>query len=168
MAKLVAWFPRPVETGAKSSTLVVETEKRSLLVAYNSKDERLWVYNADQIPRWAAEHKRELQRWAQDHKAEARPVPPFAQRRENAAQKYRARVDSACHQIAAYLAGYARRRGFSSVTYDDHERGFCPEFPYAKLRTRVQRSLDEHKIEVHLVQSASIEADLEADREEHQ
>jgi hypothetical protein len=32
------------------------------------------------------------------------------------------------------VANYADRRKFESVVYTDTERGFCPEFPWFKLR----------------------------------
>jgi hypothetical protein len=69
--------------------------------------------NGDHLRRWGAEHRTQLQRWADDSKFEQRPVPSLAERCENAARKYRDRVDSATHEIAAQLAGYADRRHFS-------------------------------------------------------
>ena len=156
MAKLVAWLPRPAATDQeKTGTLVVRTEKDSMLVAYNVKDERLWIYNADHVRRWAAEHRRQLQRWSEDQKAESRPVPHFAPRRQLATQKYHARLDSACHQIAAFLAGYAGRRRFNAVSYNDAEHSFCPQFPYSRLRQLIEEKLDAQKIDLLIVKPAA-------------
>ena len=45
-------------------------------MALNEKDDRLWVYNGDQIPRWVAEHRKHLQHWSEDQKASTGPRRP--------------------------------------------------------------------------------------------
>jgi hypothetical protein len=92
--KLVAWFPRRAQA-TRTGTLVVRSGSENILIALNEKDEKLWVYNGDQLPRWAAEHRDQLRRWSEDQKAEHRPVPPFAERRGHAATKYNQRMASA-------------------------------------------------------------------------
>jgi hypothetical protein len=86
---------------------------------------------------------RDVQRWADDSKYEQRPVPVFAERREHAGAKYRNRMNSAIRQIAASLAGYAARRKFAIVEYDDTERSFCPGLPWFMLADRIRIKLDE-------------------------
>jgi len=112
--KLVAWFPRRAQA-TRTGTLVARSASENILIALNEKNEKLWVYNGDQLPRWAAEHRDQLQRWSEDQKAEHRPDPPFAERRGHAAAKYNQRMASACHAIAAMLVGYADRRRFAAV-----------------------------------------------------
>jgi hypothetical protein len=50
-------------------------------------------------------------------------------------------MDSATHEIAAQLSGYAERRKFASVEYDDTERSFCPDFPYYRLSSLIAEKL---------------------------
>lgn len=144
MAKLVAWLPREKATGvATQGVLGIRTEANVLLIATNTKDEMLWRYNGDHLRRWAAEHRAQLQRWADDSKYENRPKPKFAARREAASGKYRNRMDSACHEIAAQVAGYALRRKFAAVRYDDSIKGYCEQFPWFKLRRLIAEKLDQ-------------------------
>jgi hypothetical protein len=143
MLKMVAWLPReePQALRVATGVLRVSTGKDSLLVAVNAKDERLWKYHADHLRRWSSEHRRVLQRWSDDQKYEQRPVPAFAARRAAAAAKYRDRMHSATHEIAAELAAYAARRRFAQVRYDDTERGFCEGFPWYRLRALIEEKL---------------------------
>jgi len=145
MAKLVAWFPRPPAREG-SGTLYVRTDSDALLIALDVKDERLWVHNADQVRRWTAEHARRVQRWSDDQKAEQRPQARFASRRQAAVLKYRNRLDSACHEAAAQLIGFARRRRFAAIRYDDAVQSYCTRFPWEKLRRLVAEKADAAEI----------------------
>jgi hypothetical protein len=147
MCKLVAWLPRQSKTGERTGVLTARSTAESLLVALNQKDEKLWVYNADHLPRWASEHRKQLQRWSEDQKAEHRPVPPFAERRAHAARKYKQRMASACHQIAAMLVGYADRRRFAGIKWDDSDKSFAPEFPWFQLKELISEKADAAGIE---------------------
>jgi hypothetical protein len=143
--KMVAWLPRePKSTDAQrcTGTLIVRTESQHFLVAVNEKNETLWVYNGDHLKRWAKEHRRRLQRWAEDSKYEQRPVPAFSERREAAVQKYRNRMLSACHEIAAMIAGYAARGRFGTVRIDDRDRSYCPDFPWLRCRALISEKCD--------------------------
>jgi hypothetical protein len=138
--KLVAWFPRMAQ-GTRTGTLVARSERENFLIALNEKDEKLWVYNGDQLPRWAAEHYDQLQRWSEDQKSEHRPVPPFAERRGHAAAKYSQRMSSACHAIAALAtptAGALRPSAGMIPIRASHRssRGFVCESSFARRRTR--------------------------------
>jgi len=141
LVKLVAWLPRQAAQEA-TGTLYVRTVADSLLVAVNAKDEVLWRYHGDHLRRWAAEHRSALERWADDSKYENRPVPKFAERRADAARKFRDRMDSATHEIAAQLAAYAARRRFAVVEYDHTERAYCEAFPYFRLASLIAEKLD--------------------------
>jgi hypothetical protein len=145
--KLVAWLPRRSSANKPSGLLRVRSDADALLVAANAKDERLWSYHADQIRRWVAEHRRMLQHWADDSKFEQRPVPPFAARRQQASLRYHRRMNTAADQAAASLVGYAERRKFAAIAYDDTERGFCPEFVWFRLQQRIKGLCDERGVE---------------------
>ncbi|WP_321471586.1 hypothetical protein [uncultured Paludibaculum sp.] len=155
MLKMAAWLPRVREADAEQRTgvLSVTTRRDCLLTARGDQDARLWRYNADHLRRWQAEHARQLQRWSEDHKYEQGKRPMFAARREAAAQKYHDRMDSACHEIAAQLTGYAVRRRFAVVRYDDRERGFCQQLPWFRLRSLIAEKLDEAGIRLELTSS---------------
>ena len=116
MVKMVAWLLRREEKGERTGVLTVRTAKDKLLVAVNAKDEAIWRYNGDHLRRWAGEYRTRLQRWSEDQKYEKQPVPGFASRREAAARRFRDRMNSATHEMAAQLAGYASRRHFAQVT----------------------------------------------------
>jgi hypothetical protein len=88
-------------------------------------------------------------------------VPTFAVRRKQAAEKFRARFDSATHQIAAELAGYAHRRHFAAVSYDDREHNYCEKFPWAELRRKLAEKLDERGIRLELASGEVIEEKLQ-------
>lgn len=146
LVKLVAWLPRQ-QAQPGTSTLRVHTAVESLLVAVNAKDEKLWTYHGMHLRRWVAEHRKALDEWADDSKYENRPVPTFADRRTAAGRKFRDRMDSATHEIAAQLAGYAARRHFAEVEYDDRERHFCQSFPYFRLASLIAEKLDARGIQ---------------------
>ena len=72
-----------------------------------------------------------------------RSVPAFAHRRETAVRKFRDRMNSATHEIAAQLAGYASRRHFAQVRYDDSEHSYVGDgFPWYRLRSLIAEKLD--------------------------
>ena len=153
--KLVAWFPRQAQA-TRAGTLVARSASEKLLIALNEKDEKLWVYNGDQLPRWAAEHRDQLQRWSEDQKAEHRPDPPFAERRSHAAAKYNQRMASACHPIAAMLVGYAERRRFAAIRWDDSDQSFAPQFPWFRLRELIREKADQLGIAFEQIPSSPV------------
>ena len=81
-------------------------------------------------------------RWSEDQKAEHRPDPPFAERRGHAAAKYNQRMASACHAIAAMLVGYADRRRFAAIRWDDSDQSFAPQFPWFRLGELISEKAD--------------------------
>jgi len=159
LCKIVAWMPRRgSEEKVPDNVLVVRSTAGSLIVALNAEDGNLWTYNADHVRRWSAEHRKQLQRWAEDSKAEHRPVPPFAERRALAALRYRRRMATTCNQIATMIAGYAVRRKFSGVRYDDRTRDFCPDFTWAALACKISEKCDEAGITFDVVVASADEA----------
>jgi hypothetical protein len=144
MCKMVGWFPREEHRGAgeRTSILQVRTVDEMLLMALNPRDEPIWRYHGDHLRRWTAEHRKLLQNFADDQKAEQRPAPSFADRRTAAAVKYRHRMGAAIKEITAQLVGYAARRDFSAIEYNDSVTGFCPTFQYAALRDKIRAKCD--------------------------
>jgi hypothetical protein len=143
LVKMAAWLPREEDKGVRADVLTVRTSKDCLLIAVNAKDEALWRYNGDHLRRWAGEHRTQLQRWSEDQKYEQRPVPSFSQRRETTVRKFRDRMNSATHEIAAQLAGYASRRHFARVRYDDSDHSYMGDgFPWYRLRSLIAEKLD--------------------------
>ena len=155
ICKIVAWLPRTGPVNQLQGTLSVRSTADALLVAVDAKNERVWIYNADHVRRWSAEHARRLQRLSQDQKAETAKRPAFADRRRDVVQKYRNRMTSAVHEISASLANFAARRRYANVLYDDMERGFCPQFPWYELREKLEYKLNALGI---LLQRATVEA----------
>jgi hypothetical protein len=143
MVKMAAWLPRAEDKGPRADVLTVRTGKDCLLIAVNAKDEALWRYNGDHLRRWAGEHRTQLPRWSEDQNYEQRPVPAFAQRRKAAVRKFRDRMNSATHEIALQLAGYASRRRFAQVRYDDNDHSYLGDgFPWYRLRSLIAEKLD--------------------------
>jgi hypothetical protein len=150
MFKIVAWLPRPALAISPEGTLTIRTGADALLTAVNPRGECLWVYNGDHLRRWSAEHARQLQRWSEDSRQGARP-PAFVQRREAAIIKYRDRMNSAAHEIAAYVAQYALRKRFAKVRYEDAEKAFCKDLPWFRVKTLIAEKLSEHGIELEAI-----------------
>jgi len=143
--KIVAWLPRK-ETKERSGTLHVKTDSESLIVALNEKDERLWIEHADHIKRIRdaiEHHTKRLHRLSDDAKAEQRPVPKFASRRIALVQKQHQRMKSWISEIVAHLVGYADRRKFAAIEYDDSDRRFVHSFPWDALRIGIEQKCDE-------------------------
>jgi hypothetical protein len=143
VCKMMAYLPREERTGERTGVLSVRSMPDSLLIALNSKQERLWTYNADHLVRWQREHKHTLQRLAQDQKFEQRPMPTFAQLRDTLVERQRDRMLTAVQQIAASLVAYAMRRRFATIRYDDTDHSFCEQFPWFMLRDRIATVCDE-------------------------
>lgn len=141
MCKLVAWLPRSAAV-ERSGALYVRTSSDALLVALNVKEERLWIYHADHVRRWVAEHQRRVNRWADDQKAEQRPTAAYQGRREASATKYRRRMDAICHEVSAQLVNYADRRRFAEIHYDDSDQTYCDRLPWSKLRQLIAEKAD--------------------------
>lgn len=136
MLKMVAWFPRQAVYGLKG-VMAARSDVDALVCAVDEKGERLWWLNADHVRRWQAEHKRRLHRWAEDAKHENRPVANFQSLRERVVKKQKDRLASFCREAAAQLVGFAKRRKYAGIRWDDSERSFCPEFVWFQLKDRI-------------------------------
>jgi hypothetical protein len=157
ICKMVAWLPRE-PTSKGEGVLFARTDKDSLLIALNAKEEKLWVLNSDHVRRWEAEYRRKLERWSNDQKAENRP-PKFQSRREADSMKYRRRIHSACHEAAVQLVNYAARRRFGVIRYNDGTRDFVGQFPWDLLRGLVREKADAKGITFELVDASGAVAE---------
>lgn len=158
MAKMVAYFP--VQQRVAEGTLSVRTASESLLVAVDDKDNRLWIYNADHLRRWVAEHASNLQRWSEDSKAEQRPIASFADRRAAAVVKFRHRIQSLESEAAAQLVNFAVRRKFATLQYDDSDKSFVDRFDWSGLKNAIRNKC--HALGVNFQEAASSEVAAEA------
>jgi hypothetical protein len=145
VCKMVAWLPRRARDASQSSEriLQVRTATDALLEALDGRHEVVWRYHGDHLRRWSAEHRRSLQRFADDQQAERLPTSSFADRRAAAVLKYRNRMRSAVQEAAAQVVGYAARRKFGGLEYDDGMTGFCADLPFAALRERIRAKCDD-------------------------
>jgi hypothetical protein len=148
MVGLVAWFPRPVAK-ERTHTMLVRTDPAALWVA-EVMGQRTRVWNRDDLVRLQEAHRVYLQRIAEDSKWERR-LPPeqlrhIEQARTVRVAKHKRRLDTACHQLSAELAGLADRLGVAEVIYDDQEKGYLPKFPWFKLKTLLGYKLDGRNI----------------------
>jgi hypothetical protein len=145
VCKMAAWLPRHPQEGIRSSERILEvrTATDALLVAFDGGHEAVWQYHGDHLRRWSAEHRRSLLRLADDQKTGQWPLAPFADRRAAAVLKYRNRLRSAVQEASAQVVGYAARRKFGVLKYDDAVRGFCADLPFAALRERIRTKCDE-------------------------
>ena len=142
MCKMCLWLPKEGKVVAPEGTIYVRTGEDCLLYAINEKRERIWYLNYDHVRRWVAEHSAVLLRLSQDQKYEERPVASFQSRREWLSEKYRRRMDAACHMASSALVNYAVRNRFAQLLYNDSVRSFCPAFPYFKLKQYISQKCD--------------------------
>jgi Stage II sporulation protein E (SpoIIE)/Transposase domain (DUF772) len=111
----------------------------------------------------------EIERWSDDSKYENRPIPSFAERRKAAVAKYRRRMDSAAHEISAQLAGYATRRHFAAVYFDERDHSYLGGgFPWFRLREMMKEKLDARGIMFTVVSGDSVEQPREPLTEEQE
>lgn len=143
--RIALWVPRE-KYRSQSGTLYVRTDKESLLVALNAKDERLWVCHADHIRRWVRERDRRKDRLSDDRKAEQRPVASFQSRSTAEVVKFRKRMSTACHEIAEQAVRYAARRRMERIEYDDSDTGFVDHFPWYELKDKIKQKCERQSI----------------------
>jgi hypothetical protein len=145
MVKLVAWLPKK-ERPPQSGVLRLKTTAVSLLSGVFEDAERPWIMHGDLAKRWTAGHVKVRDRLGDDLKHEPRHQQTMlgdALRRESerVSGKYRRRMDTFCHEVAAQVASYAARCGAAAVEYDDSERWIEP-FPYHDLETKIANKLN--------------------------
>ena len=111
----------------------------------------MWTCSQCGVKREKPETRLPMNGWADDSKMEQRPVPAFSDRRTASVTKQHHRLDSVCQQVSAMIAGYAQRRKFAMVRYDDTERGFCAKFPWFKFHALIEQKVDQFGIKFEYV-----------------
>ena len=141
MCKMAVWLPRDPAADLPHGVLFVRTDSESLLIALDAKKNRLWIKHADRVRDWQYQHRRWLKRIADDSKFERR----FPRRRRMRTlleyrlrgEKYRSRLDTFIHQVTAEVIGYASRRKFASIRYDDSDNRYLATFPWQQMRSAI-------------------------------
>lgn len=174
MVKLVGSFPRQAR-GAGAEVMLLRTDPAAFLVAeIRGRVERPWILNGDHVAGsarmcWLSDVERMrleaeghavwLQRVGEDRKYEKRW--PAGHRRQFAdayakrCEKHRRRVNTWIGQMAAQVAGFARRRNVGEVLYDDGDRAFADSFPWYSFREALSRRLEDDGIRLTHSHSAS-------------
>jgi len=142
MVKIVGLFRRRKRAQRESQgTLCVRTGDGSFWFVAEEGEERPWL-NADHIRRAHSAHSRFLDRISDDTKFEKRT--PRRMRRQiddhraMRVSKHRNRVKTFVDQACRSLVGYAARRGYASIEYDDRERQYMPSFDYSQIEARLK------------------------------
>lgn len=152
MAKMVMWLPRE-QAQAGDRIMVLRTALDRFLVAQIEDREEAWVYNADHVRGWIADHNRRLQRLREDHKLERRAQnrahrKGMEDRREAAVIKQRNRMRSFIQMTSATVAGICRRSGIGTVILDFAIKDYFPNFPWYEFVDYLKTKLDEHGIQM--------------------
>lgn len=153
MAKLVCWLPRRTKSEATGCMYLATHPDGFLRAQVEGRDERPWWLYGDQVlqsirmmEHWHKDHSDWLQRVGDDRKHEKRW--PIRQRRQFAdayarrCMKHYRRVKTWIDQMAAQVAGFARRRGVGRVLYCDDNRAFAARFPWHRVRTTLKARLE--------------------------
>jgi hypothetical protein len=145
--KIVYKYPRPATTRPQRGDLVVRTHRQSLLVARTPGSTRNeWWYNGDHLRNWKAAEQRRRQRLLEDRKHGQGRRRAIGEQLEQLAGKRARRERTARQQIAADLAGKARRLGVARVVWDDSERGYLPHWNYSELALLCRQRLEQEGI----------------------
>lgn len=130
----------PVKTRKIEGVLQVRTSSDALIVAGETGEE--WVEHNDHIRRSIIAAMRQQRHLSDDLKAERRRPKReregMVQRMGNIGHRQGQRMRSYIHEAAAHLVGYAVRRKYEAVAYDDSVRTFCARFPWHELKQRIE------------------------------
>lgn len=167
MVKLVAYLPVRVGDKARSEALEVVTKKGCLLCATGPHNaDRPWLYHANYMRHWVRVYQWKRQNIADDTKAEKRRPKRNARQTNDyyrtIAVKYGNRMTTFCDRLSKMLVAFADRSGYAAVVYDDREKTYVNEFPWATLRDMIQRKARDAGLSFTHVASADV-ADGEAE-----
>lgn len=159
MAKLVLRLRKKIKAAKEGPVVAVRTDKSSLLIAAVRENE-VWRYNCDQLPRWVAEHTRRLARLREDSKAlrKTGQLSDPAAFREKIIRKQHQRMDSLTHMASAAVIGYATRLRASALVFDDTDRGFCESFPWYELKRKLAEKANAAGLEFTATQNEELAA----------
>jgi len=163
MAKLVAWLPRRMAKKVDEKHLRLSTAKDCFWMAELDGRTEPWLLFADHVQRWIRGYQNRLARMAHDTKYEKRwpkrAGKHMADARTRWVEKHQRRIKTWCHQASAALVGYAERQKVTVVRYDDTERSYLPDFPWAHLRELLSQKLGAVGIEFSAVGAVEEGAD---------
>ena len=149
MIKMVGWFPKTIRE--QSGEMRVRTDKGSLLVLCNEKDEKILILNGDDIRNKITGHERMLQRWREDQKLEMRTPTRKKHKNEEdmklACIKQNNRLDSFIKERSAQIVNHAKRRGLATIVFDGSDQGYFSNFPWFKLKTTLSQVCNRENIE---------------------
>lgn len=146
-------------------TLYVRTGTAALLeAAFSPEGAVTWREHQQQLRRAIRHAARLQQQLADDLKAERR----HSRRRRRGirdrigrlARRRTRQLDSALHEIAAHVVGYAKRHRVATIIYDDTVRTFAEPFPWYQLRERLDQRCEAAGITLH---ASGVVASADAD-----
>ena len=143
----------PLTTQETAGTMYVRTDRDSLVLVVDARSKPVWVYHADHARRLVSKHIAHLKR-LQKFQDDAKTHCGVSQHRRRSYREMLARVSakdcrrikSVVHEAAAALVNYASKKRFSSVEYNDDERGFAESFNWHELRRAIQSRCHAHGI----------------------
>lgn len=135
MLAVAVWVPKQARVEGRR-TCTVKTGPERLWTVYLEGNAESWNLNEDQIRRWNAAYRQQLQRLREDAKLDRknRGRNSLRRRRTELRNKYQNRIQDAIHKAAAMLASFCRRNTVAYVIYDDQDKRWLEEFPWHDLR----------------------------------
>jgi len=64
-------------------------------------------------------------------------------------------MSSITHEVSMMLLGYATRRKFAVIEYDDAVQAFAPGFPWFMLRSKIAEKANAAQVEFRLIASGT-------------
>lgn len=136
----------PVKTRERSGELAIKMGNNPKVTVTHAG--RVWKWHGDHVARAIARHQGAMQRLSDDTKFEPRQDRvEIRGHREAICNRHNRWLDTQVKKLAAWLSGYAARRGVAVVRYDDKDKSGFVSFPWASLRTAVEMHCEEHGME---------------------
>ena len=139
------YFPvQKVDREDRFMSVVTQADKFLTVVVEGR--EQPWNLNDDQVRKILMAHKAQLHRLSEDDKFERRSgIKRYSSTpqafRERIVRKYHNRMNDYTHKVSAMLVGLAVRNKVCLVKYDYSEKGWCREFPWFELKTKLANKL---------------------------
>ena len=133
----------PIKERKVEGVLPVKTAADALIIAGEEND---WVEHHDHIRRAIWAQMRQQQHLSEDLKAERRRPKRqregIVDRMGRLSHRHALQMRTWIHEAAAHLVGYAVRRKYDSIVFDDTVRTFAPRFPWGELRQRISEKCE--------------------------
>ncbi len=145
---ITVWLPK--DSYESDREMKVATGEGSLFRAEVEGREIPWTLNEDQVLGWVHARRRVNQRFSEDRKFERRrsreDKADLSSAQHEACQKFDNRINDFLHKASAMLVGLAVRNRVRTLTYNDNDHQFAPQFPWHKLKTLVQQKCFQNSI----------------------